>query len=110
MVGPHKGTTIRLPDDKGFVELTNEPEIQARGSREPTALVAYFLKMDETSAMEPAPSDVRLVLAAPGKKGSETIRALRRAEIGRSSGRQPICVQARPPSPRHVARHFKCEN
>jgi hypothetical protein len=74
MLGPHRGTTIRLPDDKGFVELTNEPEVRGRGGREPTAIVAYFLKPDGVSTMEPAPSDVRLVLAQPGKKGSgETI-------------------------------------
>jgi hypothetical protein len=73
MVGPHGGTTIRLPDDKGFVELTNEPEVRGRGSAEPTALVAYFLKPDGASAMEPAPSDVSLVVAQARKKGSETI-------------------------------------
>jgi len=73
MVGPHRGTTIRLPDEKGFVELINEPEVSGRGSREPTAIVAYFLKSDGSSTMEPAPSDVMLVLAGAGKKGSETI-------------------------------------
>ena len=51
------------------MELTNEPEIQARGSREPTSVVAYFLKLDGTSAMEPAPSDVRLVLTPAGQEG-----------------------------------------
>jgi len=73
MVGPHRGTTIRLPEGKGFVELTNEPEVTGRGSREPTALVAYFLKLDGTSALEPAPSDVNLVLGQARKKASETL-------------------------------------
>jgi hypothetical protein len=72
MVGPHRGTTIRLPDEKGFVELTNEPEV-SRGSREPTAIVAYFLKLDSASTMEPAPSDVKLVLLTARTKASETI-------------------------------------
>ncbi len=73
MVGPHHGTTIRLPADKGYVELTNEPEVSGRGSKEPTAIVAYFLKTDGASAMESAPSDVRLVVAEGRKKGNETI-------------------------------------
>ena len=99
MVGPHKGTTIRLPDDKGFVELTNEPGIQARGSREPTAIVAYFLKMDETSAMDPAPSDVRLVLAAPGKKGSETIPLSAEPKSGDPAGGSRFASK---PGPHHL--------
>jgi hypothetical protein len=73
MVGPHRGTTIRLPDDKGYVELTNEPEVTGRGSREPTAIVAYFLKPDGASTMERAPSDVRLVVTEARTKATETI-------------------------------------
>jgi hypothetical protein len=73
MVGPHHGTTIRLPGDKGFVELTNEPEVQGRGSRRPTAVVAYFLKMDGATPLEPTPSDVKLVVARAGKQDGETI-------------------------------------
>jgi hypothetical protein len=73
MVGPHRGTTIRLPGDKGFVELTNEPEVVGRGSKEPTALVAYFLKLDGASTMDRTPSDVTLVVARARTKGSETI-------------------------------------
>jgi hypothetical protein len=73
MVGPHRGTTIRLPDDKGFVELTNEPDESGRGSRDPTAIVAYFLKPDGASAMEPTPSDVKIEVANTRKKRSETI-------------------------------------
>ncbi len=73
MNGPHRGNTIRLPDEKGFVELTNEPEIRDRGSREPTAIVAYFLKMDGTSPLEPAPSDVKIVVSQAGKKAAQTI-------------------------------------
>ena len=55
MTGPHSGTTIRLPGDKGFVELSNDlTEGRDRGSRAPTAIVTYFLKPDGVSAMEPA--------------------------------------------------------
>jgi hypothetical protein len=62
--GPHHGTTIRLPEDKGFVELTNEPEVRDRRSREPTALVAYFLRSDARSALDPAPTDVSFEVQA----------------------------------------------
>jgi hypothetical protein len=72
MSGPHHGTTIRLPEDKGFVELTNEPEVRDRRSAEPTAIVAYFLKTDGKSPLEPAPTDVAFVVAG-GKKSSETV-------------------------------------
>jgi hypothetical protein len=73
IVGPHHGTTIRLPDDKGFIELTNEPEVRTRDSTEPTAIVAYFLKLDGTSSLEPAPSDVKIELNPVGRKPAETI-------------------------------------
>jgi hypothetical protein len=56
--GPHHGTTLQLPDKKGFVELVNEPEPADRRSTEPTSIVAYFLKIDAKSPLDPAPSDV----------------------------------------------------
>jgi hypothetical protein len=66
--GPHQGTTIRLPEDKGFVELVNEPEVSGRGRNETTALVAYFLNSDAKSPLSPAPTDVKFELSVPGKK------------------------------------------
>lgn len=64
--GPHRGTTHQLPDKKGFVELVNEPQPMDRRSNEPTALVAYFLKMDGKTPLEPAPTDVAFSLNAGG--------------------------------------------
>jgi hypothetical protein len=72
MAGPHRGTTIRLPEDKGFVELTNEPEIALRKKDQITSIVAYFLKIDGKSALEPPPTDVTIVVDR-AKTGSETI-------------------------------------
>ncbi len=63
-VGPHRGPTLQLPEKKGFVELVNEPAPRDRRGGEPTALVAYFLKLDGRSPMEPAPTDVRFTIDA----------------------------------------------
>jgi hypothetical protein len=71
VVGPHRGTGIRLPDDKGLVELTNEPEVTDPRSNEATSVVAYFLQMDGKSALDPPPSDVNLVVQQG--KASQTI-------------------------------------
>jgi len=72
MVGPHHGTTIRLPEEKGFVELTNEPEVTDRRSNEATSIVAYYLQSDAKSALQPVPTDVSFVIEL-GKKAAQTI-------------------------------------
>jgi hypothetical protein len=72
MSGPHRGTTIRLPEDRGFVELTNEPEIALRKKDQITSIVAYFLKIDGKSALEPPPTDVAIVVDR-AKERAETI-------------------------------------
>jgi hypothetical protein len=64
--GPHRGMTLQLPEKKGFVELVNEPEPRDRRSNEPTSLVAYFLKIDGKSPLEPAPSDVSFAIDGGG--------------------------------------------
>ena len=56
--GTHSGTFIRLPDDKGFVELVNEPAVIDRRNPQPTSIVAYFFQADGKSAMSPSPTDV----------------------------------------------------
>src|SRR5262249_34425390 len=71
--GPHQGTTIRLPEDKGFVELVNEPEVDGRGRNEATALVAYFLNSDGKSPLSPAPTGVKFELAVAGKKAAQPV-------------------------------------
>ena len=74
VLGPHHGTTIRLSDDKGFVELTNEPEVTDRRANEPTSIVAYYLKADAVSALDPPPTDVNFVVFdGTAKKGSKAI-------------------------------------
>ncbi len=67
--GPHGGTTLQLPEKKGFVELVNEPEPNDRRKNEPTALVAYFLKIDGKTPLEPAPTDVSFEIAAGASGG-----------------------------------------
>jgi hypothetical protein len=69
--GPHSGTSIRLEGDKGFVELLNEPKVDARDST-PTALVVYYLQTDGKSPMSPAPTDVSLALIE-GRSASKTV-------------------------------------
>jgi hypothetical protein len=67
--GPHNGTTLQLPDQKGFVEMVNEPEPNDRRKNEPTALVAYFLKIDGKTPLEPAPTDVTFAIDASAGGG-----------------------------------------
>jgi hypothetical protein len=68
--GPHLGTTLQLPDKTGYVELVNEPEVKDRRSNEPTALVAYFLKNDARSPLDPPPTDVRFAIDSGGGRES----------------------------------------
>ncbi len=56
--GTHGGTTFRLPDEKGFVELVNEPVVTDRRNPQPTTIVAYFFQADGKTAMSPSPTDV----------------------------------------------------
>ncbi len=56
--GTHSGTSIRLPEDKGYVELVNEPIMTDRRNPQPTSIVAYFYQADGKSPMSPSPTDV----------------------------------------------------
>ena len=58
VVGPHGGTAYRLPGERGFAELVNEPEVDDARVAPTTALVVYFLQPDGKSPLTPAPSDV----------------------------------------------------
>ena len=69
-VAPHRGTMIRLPDDKGFVELVNEPEVFDRRKTEPTSIVAYYLQIDGRSPLDPAPAEVHFAIETGGGKGA----------------------------------------
>jgi hypothetical protein len=61
---------IRLPEDKGFVEIVNEPEVSDRRNAPPTSIVAYYLQADGKSPLSPAPSDVSFTIDTGG--GRET--------------------------------------
>ena len=56
--GTHGGTTFRLPDEKGLIELVNEPVVTDRYNPQPTSIVAYFYQADGKTAMSPSPTDV----------------------------------------------------
>jgi hypothetical protein len=66
---PHHGTLISLPDDRGLVELVNEPEVSDRRKPEPTAIVAYFLQIDGKSSLAPAPEEVSFRIQSAGAGG-----------------------------------------
>jgi hypothetical protein len=88
-VGPHHGTMIRLPQDKGFVELVNEPDIGDRRNPRPTSIVAYFLEPDSKSPLSSAPSDVVFLQDGDGQRG---------ARGGTKSATQSIPLNAEPKS------------
>ncbi len=56
--GPHGATSYRLPEDRGYVELLNEPAVEPR-SEEPTAIVAYFFQEGEEGASKVSASEVQ---------------------------------------------------
>jgi hypothetical protein len=86
--GPHQGTMIRLPEDKGFVELVNEPEVTDRRNPPPTSIVAYYLQTDAESPLMPAPSDVSFAIGSGGGKSAG----------GTKGGVQSIPLNAEPKS------------
>jgi hypothetical protein len=75
-IAPHHGTMIPLPENRGFVELINEPEVSDRRNPQPTSIVAYYLQADGKSPLNPAPTDVSFAIdpgvarGARGKQGS----------------------------------------
>jgi hypothetical protein len=71
--GPHDGTALRLPNDKGFVELVNEPAVDSRSRNATTSIVAYFLQANGSSPMNPAPTEVKFSLKASANKPLEVI-------------------------------------
>jgi hypothetical protein len=88
---PHHGTLISLPDDRGLVELVNEPEVSDRRNPEPTAIVAYFLQIDGKSPLVPAPDDVSFAIASGGARGVRPKQE--------SGDRIPLSAQPKPDDP-----------
>jgi hypothetical protein len=83
--GPHDGNSSRLPDDRGFVEIVNEPEVPSRASKQPTSIVAYFYQPDGKTPMTPPPSDVRVVLDL-GRRRTEKLAMKAEPKSGDTSG------------------------
>ena len=88
---PHRGTMIRLPEDKGFVELVNEPEVGDRRKLESTSIVAYFLQIDGKSALDPPPADVSFSIESGAGKGGRGKQ--------NSANRIPLTAQPKPDDP-----------
>ncbi len=59
-IGPHQATLYQLPENQGWVELVNEPEVEDRRVKPNTAVVVYFFQADRKTPLAPAPSDVRV--------------------------------------------------
>jgi hypothetical protein len=56
---------VALPGGTGFCEIKTEGELPSRGARKAehkTQVVAYFYQPDGTTAMSPAPTDVKVRL------------------------------------------------
>jgi hypothetical protein len=66
---PHGGNIVELPDSRGFVELkTDRVPAPKKGStaRQKSQIVAYYYQSDGSTAMSPAPTDVKITLGAAG--------------------------------------------
>lgn len=84
--GPHDGSTIRLPGEKGFVELVNEPEVDARQRGAATSVVAYFLQADGKSPLSPAPTDVKFEVGSEAKKAGQSVSLAAEPKSGDPAG------------------------
>jgi hypothetical protein len=77
---------IRLTDDKGYVELVNEPEVTDRRNPQPTAIVAYYLQADGKTPLNPAPTDVSFAIDPGAARGGR----------GKASAAAPVPLNAEP--------------
>lgn len=83
-MGPHQGTAYALPDNLGYAEIVNEPEVTDRGAT-PTSIVVYFLQADAKSSLTPVPTDVK-VKVDRGRRGSETLALKAEPKAGDAAG------------------------
>jgi hypothetical protein len=60
---PHGGNIVALSGGKGFAELMIDKGSHVKGASK-TRLLAYFYAPDGTSALTPAPSDVKVRLGS----------------------------------------------
>jgi hypothetical protein len=87
---PHGGNVIELRDG-GYVELKTEREALsskgARGALVKARIEAYFFQSDGTSAMSPAPTDVKVTLGAEG--GGTVVNLIPQSEVPGKFASQP---------------------
>ena len=68
----HGGEVFELPDAHGFVELIVERGVASKGDRKAqnkSRIVAYIYQPDATTAMSPAPTDLKITLGASAASG-----------------------------------------
>lgn len=66
----HGGNLVELPESLGFAELGIERGLSPKGAqkgRNLSRIVAYFYQPDATTALSPAPTDVKVTLGAGGQ-------------------------------------------
>jgi hypothetical protein len=69
----HGGNIMPLPGGKGFAELLVERKTSGGKSPSKTRLVAYFYQPDGSTALTPAPSDVKVRLGMADKGTDVTL-------------------------------------
>lgn len=113
--GTHSGRSIRLPEDKGYVELVNEPIVTDRRNPQPTSIVAYFFQTDGKSAMSPSPTDVSFQIDSDARSrqrdksaaSSSTLPFERGAQSRRPRRREPVRIQDWPVRPYRRSWHLE---
>jgi hypothetical protein len=87
--GPHDGTAFVLPENKGVVELVNEPPVTDRRGTVSTSVVAYFLQADGKTPMSPAPADVKVEVRGGDRQPPKSV---------------PLAAEPKPDDPSAAAR------
>lgn len=64
--GTHGGTAFPLPDGKGYAEVVLEPVKSSKKGRD-VVLAMYFVKPDQSAALEPAPTSISAKMTVPGE-------------------------------------------
>jgi len=95
--GTHGGTTFRLPDEKGFVELVNEPVVTDRHNPQPTSIVAYFYQANGKTAMSPSPTDVSFQI-------DPDARSRQRGKATAGSSTLPLSAEPKADDPAGISR------
>jgi hypothetical protein len=85
--GPHRGILLPLPGHPGFAEIVTET-ITARASKAARhRLAIYFLAIDKTSSLDPAPSAVSLDVIWPDSTPRQNLVLAPNPTAGDASGR-----------------------